>query len=159
SHAAIGDEAFFSVQYPLISMAFRLELPSGPWVVLGRQAIVGTGIRFRLCGAQQIGVVLDERPDEPFLLFRSADRRDQLAPLPALAESLGDGAVGFGELCHNNRLRHEIGAVPTPFLSYGERPEAELGAFLDDVPVESLARIGNPVALQRRGANLFLREF
>jgi hypothetical protein len=61
--------------------------------------------------AQQIGVVLDERPDEPFLLFRSADRRDQLAPLPALADGLVNGAVGLGEFRHYYWLHDQPGAI------------------------------------------------
>src|SRR5262249_28505996 len=109
--------------------------------------------------AEQEGVVLQERFEEAALLLLAAGRRDQVAPLPALAEGLRDGAVGLGEFRHDQRLGHEIGALAAPFLGNGHGAKAELGAFLDDLPVERLARIGDLVALERDRADFLFREF
>src|SRR5262245_10415848 len=81
-----------------------------------------------------------------------------MAPLPALAEGFGDGAVGLGELRHHQRLRDKISAVPAPFLGHGQGAKAELGAFFDDLPVERLTRIGDFVALERERADFLFGE-
>jgi hypothetical protein len=82
-----------------------------------------------------------------------------MAPLPALAEGLRDRAVGLGELRHHQRLGDEIGAVTAPFLGDRHGAEAKPGAFLDDLPIEGLARIGDGVARQRNRTDLLLCEF
>src|SRR5450759_800462 len=81
-----------------------------------------------------------------------------MAPLPALAGGLGDGAVALGEFRHHHGLRHEVDAVSAPLLRHRRRAESEFGAFSDDLPIESLARTGNLIALQRDGTYLFLRK-
>src|SRR5207244_1419872 len=101
----------------------------------------GAGARLGNALAEQEGVVLDEWPKESLFLFLGAGRRDQVAPFPVLAEGLRDGAVAAGELRHHQRLGDEVGALAAPFLRDRQRAKAELGAFLDDVPVEGLARL------------------
>jgi hypothetical protein len=82
-----------------------------------------------------------------------------MAPLPVLAEGLGDGAVRFGELGHDQGLRHEVGTVATPFLRHRQGAKAELGTLLDDVPIPGLARRFNGVAFEGNGSNLLVGEF
>src|SRR5262249_23142027 len=123
-----------------------------------RQPVVGAGARLGDALAEQERVVLDERPQEPPLLLLRAGRRDQVAPFPVLAEGLRNGAVAAGELRHHQRLGDEVGALAAPFLRDRHGAEAELRAFLDDVPVEGLARLGDGVALERDRADLLVRE-
>ncbi len=92
------------------------------------------------------------------LLLVGAGGGDQVAPLPALAEGLGDRAVALGEFRHHQRLRHEVDAVPAPFLGHRRGAKAELRALLDDLPVEGFARIVDLVALERNRTYLFLGE-
>ena len=96
---------------------------------------------------------------EARLLLLGAGRRDQMAPFPVLAERLGDRAVGLGQLGHHQRLRHEIGAVAAPLLRHRQSAEAELGALLDDVPVEGSVRGRDGVAFERDRTDLLLGEF
>ena len=104
-------------------------------------------------------MVLEEGGEKPALLLIGADSDDQVAPFPALAERLRDRAVALGKLRHDQSLGDEIGAVASPFLRDGHGAEPELGAFLDDVPIEGLARIADRIALERDRADLFLGEF
>src|SRR5262249_58883716 len=110
-----GDEALLAVEDPFVAVAFRPELETGLGIV-GRQPVVGARARLADPLAEQKGVVLQERFEESALLLLAAGRRDQVAPLPALAEGLRDGAVGLGELRRDQRLGHEIGALAAPFL-------------------------------------------
>src|ERR1019366_926419 len=82
-----------------------------------------------------------------------------MAPLPALAESLGDCAVGLGQLRHHQRLRHEADAVSAPLLGHRRGPHTEPGALLEDLPVPRVTRIGNLIALQRNRTYFFVCEF
>ena len=145
-HAAVRNEALLPVEDPLVALALRLEFPAGLGIVLGRQTMVRSGIGLGAGVAQQKSIVRQERLQEALLLIRGAARRDHVAPLPALAEGLGDRAVGFGELRHHQGLRHEVDPVPAPLPGDRRRAEAELRALPDDVPVEGRARVGNPVA-------------
>ena len=91
--AGIGDEAFLAVEDPVVAVALRPQLQPGLGVVR-RQAVVGARARLADPLAEQEGVVLQERLEEAPLLLLAAGGRDQMAPLPALAEGLGDRAVG-----------------------------------------------------------------
>src|SRR5262249_46243280 len=145
--AGVGDEALLAVEDPFLAVTLRLELEAGLGVVR-RQPIVGPRTRLANALAEEEGVILQERLEEAPLLLLAAGGRDQMAPLPALAEGLGDGAVALGELRHHQRLGDEIGAVPAPFLGHRHGAKAELGAFLDDLPVEDRAGIVDVVALE-----------
>ena len=103
--------------------------------VVRRQAVVRTGVRLGDALAHDEGVIGEERLEEALFLFLGADRGDQMAPFPVLAESLRDRAVALRELGHHQRLRHEIGAVAAPLFRHRQRAKAELRALLDDVPV------------------------
>ena len=83
--AGIGDEAFLAVEDPVVAVAFRRELETGLGIV-GRQPIVGARARLADALAEQERVVLQERLEEAALLLFAAGSRDQMAPLPALAE-------------------------------------------------------------------------
>src|SRR4029450_5428183 len=63
------------------------------------------------------------------------------------------------KLSLHQRLAHEVCAVAAPFLGNGQGAKAELGALLDDLPVEGLARIVDLVALERDRADFLFREF
>ena len=154
----VGDEAFLAVQDPLVAFAFRPELQAGFRIVRGRQAVVGAGVRLADALAEEKSVVGEKRFEKPLLLLIGANRRDQVAPLPALAEGLRDGAVGLGELHHHQRLRHEVGSLPAPLLGNRHRAKAEPGSLLDDLPVESLARMADRVARERYRTDLLQRE-
>src|SRR3990170_4096813 len=145
---AVGDEGFFAVQNPLVAMTLRPQFDAGLGVVIRRQAVVGAATRLRYSLTQHEGIVGEERLEKPFLLLIGAYRRNKMAPLPALAEGLGNGAIAFGKLRHHQSLRHKIDAVAAPLLGNRRRPKAELGAFLDKLPVEGLAWIGDLIALQ-----------
>src|SRR5437773_1959596 len=134
----------------------KLEARFG--IVRGRQAVVGAGVRLADALAEEKSVVGEKRFEKPLLLLIGANRRDQVAPLPALAEGLGDGAVGPGELHHHQRLRHEVGSLPAPLLGNRHRAKAEPGSLLDDLPVESLARMADRVARERYRTDLLQRE-
>src|SRR3970040_1370095 len=88
-----------------------------------------------------------------------AGGRDEVAPLPVLAEGLGHRAVAAGELRHHQRLRHEIRPRTAPFLGHCQRAEAQLRAFLDDAPVPWLEAALDLVALERARAQFLVREF
>ncbi len=154
----VGDERLLAVEDPFIALALGAQLQPGLGIV-ARHAVVGTGARLGDALAEHEGVVGDEGREEALLLLLGAGGGDQMAPFPVLAERLGNGAVGLGQLGHHQRLRHEIGALAAPFLRHRHGAEAELGALLDDVPVPGLARGGNGVARERERADLLVGEF
>ena len=157
-HAAIRDETFLAVENPFIAIAFGAKLQPGLGII-GRQAIVGTGTRFGDSFSEQEGIVFEKGSEKAALLLVRAARGNEMTPFPALAECFRDRAVSPGELRHDQRLGHEIRTVSTPLLRDCERAQAKLRALLDDVPVESLARIGNGIARKGDRPNLVLGKF
>src|SRR5690606_13185615 len=86
-------------------------------------------------------------------LILGAELGDQVAPLPVLAERLGDGAVSLGELRHDQRLGDETDAVPAPFLRHRRGAKAQPRALADDVPVPGLPRMPDGIARRRDRAD------
>src|SRR5215468_8238937 len=158
SHAAVGDEAFLAVEDPFVAVALAAQLQAGLGIVVGRQPVVGTGARLADALAQHIGVVGQERFQEPFLLRVGAHRSDQVTPFPALAEGFRDRAVGLGQFRHDQRLGDEVGAVAAPFRRHRHGAEAKPRALADDLPVEGLARVRNVVAFERDGTDFVACE-
>ena len=83
-----------------------------------------------------------------------------MAPLPALAESFRYRAVAARDFFHHQRLGDEINPVSAAFLGHDGGAKTEPGAFLDNLPIEGLARVGNHVSpFQGDGSDLLGREF
>src|SRR6266852_1971904 len=96
---AVGDEGLFAVQDPLVAVPFRPQLDARLGFVR-RQTVVGTTTRRGDALSEHKGIIGEKRLKESFLLLFGADRGDQMAPLPTLAESLRHGAVALGEFRH-----------------------------------------------------------
>ena len=154
----VGDEAFLAVEDPFVAMALGAQLEARLRVVGRRQPVVGAGARLGDALAEQEGVVGDERLEEALLLLVGAGRRDQMAPLPVLAEGLRDRAVAAASSVITSAWVTKSVPWPPYSLRHRHGAEAELRALLDDVPVEGLARIGNRVARERDRADLLLGE-
>jgi hypothetical protein len=117
---------FFTVQDPLVAVTLGAEPEPGLGRVLRRQAIVGARGRLGNAFAEQEAVVSDERAQEALLLLVVAGCRNEMAPLPVLAERLRNGAVAAGKLRHHQRLGDVVGAFAAVFLRHSEGAEAEL---------------------------------
>ena len=154
----VGDEAFFAVQDPFVALAFGAELQARLRRVLRRHAVVGAGGRLGDAFAEQKAMIGDERPQEALLLLGVAGRRDQVAPLPVLAEGLRDRAVTAGKFRHHQCLGDVVSAFTAVFLRHGEGAEAELRSLFDDVPVEGAARVRRLVEIKRDRLDFFVGE-
>jgi hypothetical protein len=155
---AVRNKAFLAIENPFVALAFGAQSPAGFGILFGRQPVIGAGVGLGARLPQEKRVVGDERPQEALLLFVVALGHDEMAPLPALAESLRDRHVAARELRHHDRLCHEVDAVTAPFRRDHRGSETEPRAFPDHVPVERLASIGDAVARERDGPKRLLRE-
>ena len=156
---AVGDELLFAVQHPMVAVEFGAQARARLEVVGGRHAVVRAAVCLGLAGAQHERIVGEERLEETFPLLIGADGGDQVAPFPALAEGFRGGAVGLGQFGHHQGLGHEVDAVAASFLGHHRGAEAQLRAFLDELPVDGVRLIGNPVARQRDRIDFLLGEF
>jgi hypothetical protein len=128
-------------------------LQPGFGIVGRRQPIVGPRIGFGDAAAEHKGIVCHKRTEETLLLPGVAEIVNQVAPFPALAEGLGDGAVGLCHFSNHQRLRSEVDAMAAVFDGHGGGADAEGGALPDNVPVKRRGRLGNLVARQRQRAD------
>src|SRR5262249_10585453 len=127
--------------------------------IVGRQPVVRSPARLGDALSQYKSVVGKKRLEKALLLLMRADGSDQVTPLPALTEGFRNSAVAAREFRHHQGLGDEIEAMPAPLLRHRKRAEAEPGAFLEQVPIKGLARIGDAIACEGHRADLFDREF
>jgi hypothetical protein len=142
----------------VVAVAFGAQLQSGLRCVRRRHAVVGTCRGLGDALAEEKAMIGDERPQKTLLLLGIAGLRNEVAPLPVLAEGLGDRAVAAGKLGHHQRLRDIVGAFAAELLGHRQRAESELRSFFDDVPVECAVGVRRFVEIERDRLDLVLRE-
>ena len=139
-------------------LALGAQPQAGLGIVVGRQAVVGAGVRLGDALAEHERVVREERLEEALLLLVGAGCRDQVAPFPVLAEGLGDRAVALASSAITSACVTK--SVPWPPHSFGtasvRKPSFEPFLMMSQSQVSRGSAIC--VALERDRADLLVGE-